>query len=95
MLFFNFKKVQKQKEELDRIANRIQEIRNSMLGETVGEVRECWQGETAALFLRKCDELAAVIDREVRNIKEIAGSVHQSSLVLRAAEAAAGSKFGS
>jgi len=72
MLVFDYDKAMAQVRELRQIAGEMARTREQKMCEAIDCVRGSWKGLTGQLFVLKCADLEARIDKEVRNIRMIA-----------------------
>jgi len=89
MLVFDFNKAMAQVSELRKIANDMLITSNHPLAEAVGNIRAGWQGPTSQQFIKKCNDLRELVEKEAANIRQVADSLESSANTIEAAERAA------
>lgn len=73
-----FERAERQSRNLKSCA---QDLRTSYarLGETVETLGTAWQGEAASLYLEKCEQLRANLQKTIQNLEKTADTVHRSA----------------
>ena len=89
MLVFNYNKAMAQVSELRRIASDMTNTNNRNMAKAISCLQSGWQGQTAQQFLKKCNDLKELIEKEATKIRKVADSLEHTARTVEAAERAA------
>lgn len=83
-----FQQVTRQTKKLEQCADDLQKVRRQ-LQELMNDLRVSWAGESAELYLQKCNELSNKINTSAKNLGKTADVIERSAKAYRDAELAA------
>ena len=89
MLLFDYDKAMYLVKELRQIAVYIDDLKASLLTNAIIIAQRGWEGQTADLFLKKCDSLKNLITSESNQITTIANSLESTAKIIDRAESTA------
>lgn len=83
-----YRQVINQAEKLEGCANEIHDLQRQI--ETLmNDLRSGWSGDSAELYLQKCNELSRKLGQSEKNLDQTAGVIRRSAKAYRDAELAA------
>ena len=85
MLSIDFDKAGQQAGSLARCADGMQQ-QSAQLNHLIAEIRGAWQGDTAAIYLRKLEELAGKLEAHAKQCRQDASSFNARIGDIRQAE---------
>lgn len=81
----HFAQVMTQARTLDRCARELRQIQGEM-DNILGQLGAEWKGESASLYLEKCDRLNQKIQRSSSNLSQVSGVIQRSARAYYEAE---------
>lgn len=72
---FDFRLAKQKANELDEIAENLQNLSNNKLNNTMQNLSAGWKGESASLYLSKGQTLQEEMIKTSKNLRQVAGTI--------------------